>query len=180
MVTANPQAISGVSVENENVVMTVYPSICKTSIGRLIGRLMELFPLRIPICGIRLSYLIFGPVLAPLGLLIYIATKLHIPPLFFGERYVVSNRQVQIWSSMGNRRINEAALSDIEEIEIRQEPGQVFYRASDLHFINSKGELILTLGSVPHAQNLREVINKTRFARSQVGESLKTIEARSA
>ena len=57
MSIGNVQAISGVSAGVENVVMTVYPSIAATGIGRLLGCLYESIPSRI--CGIKLSNLLF-------------------------------------------------------------------------------------------------------------------------
>ena len=63
MRAAKPQAISGVSAGYESIIETLYPSIAASGIGRAIGRAMDSIPLRI--WGVPLSYLLFGPLLAP-------------------------------------------------------------------------------------------------------------------
>ena len=45
--------------------MTEFPSVAASGIGRLIGQIMDSIPIRI--FGVKLSYLLFGLPLAPLG-----------------------------------------------------------------------------------------------------------------
>ena len=56
--SSRPQAISGVST-GQNEIMTVYPSICAGGLGRLLGKLYECIPVRIPFLGPKISNLLF-------------------------------------------------------------------------------------------------------------------------
>ena len=86
------QAIAGVSPTTEARIMTEFPSVGASGIGCLVGQLMESIP--ISIFGVKLSYLLFGLPLAPLGMLLFLWNR----P--FGARYILTNRSVQSWSSL--------------------------------------------------------------------------------
>ena len=169
--TPKPPAISGVSASAETVVMIKYPSICCRGIGRALGSLYESIPAP-KINGIKPSYLLFPLPTAPFAALGYLTLKVS------GERYVLTNRSVQICSSLGNRRIASVALSDIDEIEVIQQTGQKFFKAADLYLLNSEGESLATVAAVPHAEGFRQTILKARDALVQVEAALATIEAR--
>ena len=64
------QAIAGVSPTSESRIMTEFPSVAASGIGRLIGQIMDSIPLSI--FGVKLSYLLFGLPLAPLGMLLFL------------------------------------------------------------------------------------------------------------
>jgi hypothetical protein len=117
------QAIAGVSPTLESRIMTEFPSIGATTLGRLIGQLLDSVPAKI--CGVKLSYLIFGLPLAPLGLLLFLLNRL-------GSRYILTNRSVQIWSTMGSQRTSSVDLNDIASVELDELPGQSFFRAADI------------------------------------------------
>src|SRR5262245_54492758 len=106
------QAISGVSAGAENKVMTVYPSMAATGIGRLLGNLYDSIPLKIN--GVKLSHLLFPLPLSPIALGLYFWMKAA------GVRYVLTNRSIQIWASLGARLRSQAPLGEISEIEITQ------------------------------------------------------------
>lgn len=163
-------AISGVSAVAESEIMTVYPSVACTGLGRLMGRLYESVPLRI--FGIKLSYLLFVPFGAPLGALGYLLLKLT------GERYVLTNRAVQRQKALGSNKLAQVLLADLDQVVEHQGPGQVFYHASDLHLLNAKGERVLLLAGVPHAAIFRQTIVEARDARKQVASALETIRSR--
>lgn len=170
MATTKSQAISGVSAETENVVMSVWPSIAATGLGRLMGQLYESIPLKIS--GIKLSYLLFALPTVPWALLLYFHTKL------FRNNYVLTNRSVQKWTVLGGRLVSQVSLADIGEIELDELPGQFFYNAADLVLIGNDGKPAMTLESVPCPDVFRETVLKARDARLQVAASLATIAAR--
>ena len=69
-------------------------------------------------------------------------------------------------------------LADITAMQVAQQPGQQFYHASDLLILNAKGDVVMRLEGLPHAEIFRENITKARDASMQVQASLATINAR--
>jgi hypothetical protein len=170
MSSKRPPAISGVTSSAEAPIASVYPSIAATGLGRLLGQIYESIPLRI--CGLKLSNLLFVLPTAPIAASIYLLQKIG------GTRYLLTNRALQAWQSLGNMRVASVNLSDISDVEIHQDPGQVFFRAADLFILNKAGVRILTLAGVPFADIFRRTILEARDARQQVAASLDTIRAR--
>lgn len=171
--TMRPPAIAGVSSGNASALVAfIYPSIAAQWPGRAIGQLMESIPVKIG--GIKLSYLLFG-----------LPAALAAVPGFFllkltGEFYAVTNRSVQLRSSMGNRLRREVPLSEIDEVVVHQLPGQEFYPAGDIELLSKAGDTLLTLPGVPRAEVFRQTILEARDARRQIEASLSTIKARQA
>ncbi|MEY3172893.1 MAG: hypothetical protein RLZZ436_806 [Planctomycetota bacterium] len=163
------QAIAGVSPGLEAKIMTEFPSVGAGSIGRLIGVLMDLIPVRV--LGIKLSYLIFGLPMAPLGALCFFLRLL-------GSRYVLTNRSVQIMGGLGSQKTGSAELSAIDDVEIQVQPGQDFFRAADLRLKSSNGQTLLVLPGVADAAAFRNAILRAAEARRLVQSSLATINAR--
>ncbi len=164
------QAIAGVSPTSESRIMTEFPSVAASGIGRLIGQIMDSLPIRI--FGVKLSYLLFGLPLAPLGMLLFLLNR----P--FGSRYILTNRSVQVWSSLGTQRTAVADLNDIAEVELDQRPGQAFFRASDICLKSASGKTILRLDGVCDAGAFRNAIQRAMQSRRLVQSSLATIAAR--
>ena len=163
------QAIAGVSPSTESRIMTEFPSVGATPMGRMIGLLMDLIPLRI--LGVKLSYLLFGLPLAPLGLLFYLLNRL-------GSRYILTNRSVQIWSAMGSERSSTVDLNEIAEVELDELPGQAFFRASDIRLKSANGKTIMRLAGVADAGAFRNAIQQAMQSRRLVQSSMATIAAR--
>jgi len=163
------QAIAGVSPILESRIMTEFPSVGATSIGRLIGQLMDAVPAKV--CGVKMSYLIFGPMLAPLGLLIFLLNKL-------GSRYVLTNRSVQIWSTMGSQRTGIVDLNEITDVDLYELPGQSFFRCSDIRLKGASGQTLMRLSGVADAGPFRNAIQRAVESRRLVQASLATINAR--
>ena len=157
------QAIAGVSAGSENQLMTKWPSIAALGLGRFLGQLMASVPIR---------FLLALPVGAPVGVLLYFVQKVT------GERFTITNKSVQRWTGLGGRMIQRIELSDIANIEVRQQSGQAFYNASDLLLLNAKGDVAMRLEGLPHADIFRENITKARESFLRVQESLNTIKAR--
>lgn len=164
-----PQAISGVST-GENQVMTVFPSICAGALGRLLGSLYDCIP--VPVLTTKLSRLLFVLPTAPLGALLYGLSK------FFGNKYVLTNNSVEIWSVVGRKRGGTVPLADIAGFETTQRNGMDFFQASDLDLLSEAGDTLLTLPGLPRAEVFAETIMKAQKAKSSVASSLATIEAR--
>ena len=165
-----PPAISGLSAGRQNLVMAVYPSIAATGIGKWLGQLYGCLPMKV--CGIKLSHLLFPLPTAIIGVLVFFHLKL------FGEVYALTNKTVQLRRSIGNRLIREVPLSEIDQIVIRQEPGQEFYPAADIYLLNKAGQTLMSLPGVPRADVFRQTLLEARSARNQVAASLATISAR--
>jgi len=167
-----PAAISGVSAISEATILTTYPSIASTGIGRLLGRLYDSIPLKI--CGIKLSHLLFVLPTAPIAALLYFVLKAT------GYRYVLTNRSVQKWAALGSRRESQVSLTDIDQVVVHEEPGQAFFRAADLYLLNKAGDRLMVLEGVPYPAILRQTILEARDARLQVTASLEAIRSRPA
>ena len=163
------QAIAGVSPTLESRIMTEFPSIGATALGRLIGQLLDSVPAKI--CGVKLSYLIFGLPLAPLGLLLFLLNRL-------GSRYILTNRSVQIWSTMGSERTSSVDLNDIASVELDQLPGQSFFRAADIRLKAASGQTIMLLSGVADAGAFQNAIRGAVQSRRLVQASLATMNAR--
>ena len=166
-----PVAISGVSASTEAEIMTVYPSIAATGVGRALGSLYDAVPLRI--MGLKLSHLLFVLPTAPIAVLLYFMQKAP------GQKYVLTNRSFQIWYALGSRKITQVPLIDVTDVVVRQLAGQAFYKAADLVLIGGKGnDEIMTLPGVPYPAIFRQTILEARDARQLVTKSLETIKAR--
>lgn len=169
--SSRPQAISGVST-GPNEIMTVYPSICAGGIGRLLGKLYECIPVRVPFVGPKISNLLFVLPTAPFALLLYALQKLS------GNKYILTNESVEIWSFIGKKRSGTIALTDIADVQATQKSGQEFFHASDLELLSESGDTLLTLPGLPRAEVFGETILKAQTAKSSVDKSLAAIEAR--
>ncbi len=163
------QAIAGVSPTLESRIMTEFPSVGATSIGRLVGQLMDAIPAKV--CGVKLSYLIFGPALAPVGLLIFLFNKL-------GSRYILTNRSVQIWSTMGSQRTGVVDLNEIFSVDLHELPGQAFFRCADIRLNGANGQTLMRLSGVADAGAFRNAIQGAVQSRRLVQASMATIAAR--
>ena len=144
------QAISGVSASSEAEVMTEYPSLASSGVGQLLGNLYESFPVRL--FGLMKLSHVFALLTVPIGLPLYFLQKA------FGERYVLTNRNVQVWTARRTRMVSSVALADVVYVELEQQPGQVFYQASDIHLKGASGDTVLTLKGVKDAGSFRNAI----------------------
>ena len=151
--------------------MTEYPSIAAVLPGQLLGRLYECVPIRVLGMGPSLSH-VFALLTAPIGVLLYALQKL------FGHRYVLTNRSVQVWASRTSRLISSISLDDFDHLELRQGPGQVFFKAHDILFIASSGKTVMTLSGVKDAGSFRNAIQGAADARRLVKQSMDRIAAR--
>lgn len=170
MLLQKPAPISGVSAGKEALVQVVHPSIAANGAGKALGNLYDCLPVRVG--GVKLSHLLFALPTAPIGMLVYLWIKV------FGNKYVLTNRSVQIQGSLTGRIIDQVPLDKVADVRIRLEPGQAFYPAGDLYLVNAKGESLLVLPGVPWPDVFLHTILDARNARVHTESSLKTIGAR--
>jgi len=171
MVTATaPQPISGVSAGREAVIEDVFPSISAAGLGQFLGRLMDSIP--VSINGIRLSQVLFAPLVAPLALIGYFQFKVT------GPVYILTNRNIQKRGALSRGLLQQVTLADIDNIEIVVRPGQQFYQAGDLNLVNAKGEVLMELQGIPRPERFRQIILDAREARIRNDHSLEVIKSR--
>jgi hypothetical protein len=115
--------------------------------------------------------LIFGLPLAPLGLLLFLLNRL-------GSRYILTNRSVQIWSTMGSQRTSSVDLNDIASVELDELPGQSFFRAADIRLKAASGQTVMVLSGVADAGAFQNAIRGAVQSRRLIQSSLATMNAR--
>lgn len=169
MANLKKQPISGVSPSGEVEIRWRFPSIAATWIGKLIGQICDLIPVKI--WGVKLSYPL-ALALAPLGALEYFRLKL------LGEKYVLTNRSIQRWAAFGVNQRQSVSLSDIADIEVHRQSGQEFFDAGDLVVMDAKGNPIMTLAGVQQPDVFRSAVLEARDARVETQKALATINAR--
>jgi hypothetical protein len=172
-----PQAISGVSAGTEAEITTAYPSLAATGLGRAVGRMCEGVLVTHGVSWPRLLitlplWLVVVPIAMTVTLLLYFVTKIS------GQRFVLTNRNLQVRQMIGVRLNGQVSLADIKNIAIREQPGQAFYKAADLLIQGADGKTILRLEGVQRPAVFRQTILEARDARQQVEESLKAIQSR--
>lgn len=172
MAVATAQPIAGVPSTREIDIESVYPSVASTLLGQLVGGIMSAAA-GLPVLPFRLLVMVvLGALLAPLGLLAYIITKL------FGNRYVLTNRSVQVRRMIGGNRLQQVALADVADVVIERLPSQAFLRVGDLTLRNAQGNDLLTIPAIPYPQRFRQIILDARDARTSADESLARIRSR--
>ncbi|MCA9070700.1 MAG: PH domain-containing protein, partial [Planctomycetaceae bacterium] len=140
----------------------------------------------LPLPGTKLSSFFTSPLrllALPLCLIAFPVCVLISPALYFlqkafGQRYVLTNRSIQSWSSVGHRLVGSVPLQQVGGVEVVQKNGQEFFHAADLNILDSRGETVLTLAGVPRADVFRHTILEARDARTYVEAALATIGGR--
>jgi hypothetical protein len=152
------QSIAGVSPPDlaEVTVMTVWPSVAATSIGRLLGRAYQ-WKVGIP------------PILT-LGNLIKLAAIPIVIPLYMGKlaprlgrRYTLTNRRVLIQTGLSDHIVGQVSLDDFDAIDVVVLPGQEWHRAGELVFRKGQVETF-RLSGVPLPQTFRRTCLETHAA----------------
>lgn len=169
-VATQTQAIAGVSAGKDRVIEITYPSVAALGLGQLIGQICESIPTKI--CSIKLSYLLFALPVAPLGALLYLSQKVT------GNRYVLTNRGVEIRKSIGNRLEKRVELADIADVTTNVVSGQEFHNAADVQLRDAKGSVLATLSGVSAPDRLKSAILEARSARVHNDAAFAQIAAR--
>jgi hypothetical protein len=160
------QAIAGVTPpeQAEVTIMTVWPSMASSELGRALGRA---YATRI---GIG-KFFTLGKLIAlaaiPLALALYFW---NLRP-WGCRRYRLTNRRVII--QRGMRRFDErwVALEDFDSIEVAVLPGQEWYKAGELIF--NKGQIeTFRLHGVKSPQSFRHTCLKAQLGYTSVRNAM--------
>lgn len=164
------QAIAGVTPAQvgEATIMTVWPSIAGTSIGRLFGRLF----------GIRAGagFLTIGNMIAlasiPVMLPLYFLRKVP----FWIQRYRLTNRRVIVERGVKGRIEQFVDLDRFDAIDIVIQPGQEWYPAGDLIFRRGATETF-SLRGVLRPETFRQTCLKAHQAYVGVRKAVSLVSA---
>ena len=164
------QAIAGVTPAQvgEATIMTVWPSIAATGIGRFFGGLF----------GIRagVGFLTVGNMIAlaaiPIMLPLYFFRKVP----FWIERYRLTNRRVIVERGVKGRIQQFVDLDRFDAIDVVIQPGQEWYPAGDLIFRRGATETF-SLRGVLRPETFRQTCLKAHQAYVGVRKAVSLVSA---
>lgn len=153
------QAIAGVTPSQvaEATIMTVWPSICAYPSGRFLGTLYAIeFP------GINRVFRL-GNLIAllsiPHALLLYFWKVLP----YVGTKYTLTNRRVVVQRGLNGVDERSVKLDNFDNIRIVVQPGQAWFQAGDLVFLNGNRE-VFRLQGVSRPEAFRMACLKTHMS----------------
>ena len=154
-IMANTQTISGVvpPAVAEATVMTVWPSVAATGLGRALGRFYRIKSGFGPLTIGRLALL----ATVPLGLMLYLSMRMP----WAIRRYRLTNRRVVIEQGVVPRILQYVDLGQFDAIDVVVAPGQEWYAAGDLVFRRGPIET-LRLPGVSRPQSFRQTCLEVR------------------
>jgi hypothetical protein len=171
------QAIPGVapSQRSEVTIMTVWPSLSATGIGKLFGRLYAInagiHPFGVPLTLGRLIALFSAPLMAA----IYFLMRLpRVPLVLVGFpnamcwHYRLTNRRVVMENPYHAGEIKSVTLDRFDAIDVVVQPGQAWYKAGDLVFRQGATETFRIEG-VPRPETFRQTCMKAHLSFVGVG-----------
>jgi len=158
------QMIAGVVPPDtaEATVMTVWPSVASTGLGRALGRIYRIRDGFGPISIGRLALLATIPV----GLALYLSMRLP----WAIRRYRLTNRRVAIERGVGGEVVQFVDLDRFDAIDVVVEPGQEWYAAGDLVFRRGQIET-LRLPGVSRPESFRRTCLEVRQSYMSVAEA---------
>lgn len=139
----------------EATIMTVWPSVAATGLGRALGRLYRIREGFGPISIGRLSLL----ATIPIGLALYLSLRMP----WAIKRYRLTNRRVRIEQGINPRVLQYVTLDAFDAIDLVVSPGQEWYAAGDLVFRRGQIET-LRLPGVSRPEAFRRVCLEARQA----------------
>lgn len=151
------QSVSGVVPPSvaEATIMTVWPSVASTGLGRMLGRLYRIKEGFGPISIGRLSLLASIPV----GLALYLSLRMP----WAIKRYRLTNRRVTIEQGINPQVKQFVTLDAFDAIDLEVGPGQEWYAAGDLVFRRGPIET-LRLAGVSRPEGFRRACLNARQA----------------
>ena len=128
------QAIAGVTPASvgEVTVMTVWPSVAKFPVGKILGQCYSISAGIYPLTIGNLAALASIPI--ALGLYF-----LRIAPVY-GQRYRLTNRRIVVLRGIKGVEVKSVDLDRFDSIELDAQPGMAWYDAADLVFKQGKVE----------------------------------------
>ncbi|MBA2117118.1 PH domain-containing protein [Bremerella alba] len=147
------QAIAGLTLssQHESTALIVWPSVSATSIGQFLGRLYE------KKAGV--SFFTVGNLFVLLSIPIAVPLYLWNALPVVGTRYRITNRHVNVERGIQGAMERQIALDEFDQIEVRQLPGQAWFRSADLVFFKG-GQQVFALPGVPYPESFRAACNK--------------------
>ncbi len=122
----------------EATIMTVWPSVASTGVGKALGRLYRIREGFGPVSIGRLALL----ATIPIGLVLYLSLRLP----WAIKRYRLTNRRVCIEVGINPRVMQYVALDGFDSIDVDVSLGQEWYAAGDLVFRRGQIETLRLLG----------------------------------
>jgi hypothetical protein len=173
------QPIAGVAPSQlrEVTIMTVWPSLCATGFGRLMGRAyaLEYGPriFGVPITLGRLLALASSPLMAA----VYFLMRLpRFPFVLVGIKnpfcwhYRLTNRRILMENPYRRGEIKSVALDRFDAIDVVVQPGQAWYKAGDLVFRQGQVETFRIAG-VPRPETFRQTCLKAHMSYAGVAKA---------
>jgi hypothetical protein len=156
-------SISGVvpPAAAEATIMTVWPSVSSTGLGRALGRLYRIRAGFGPLSIGRLALL----ATVPIGLILYLSLRMP----WSIRRYRLTNRRVTIEQGINPEVKQFTALDAFDAIDVDVAVGQEWYAAGDLVFRRGAIET-LRLAGVSRPESFRRVCLEARQAYVGVAE----------
>ena len=150
-------SISGVVPPSvaEATIMTVWPSVASTGLGKALGRLYRIREGFGPVSIGRLSLL----ATIPIGLVLYLSLRLP----WAIKRYRLTNRRVAIEVGINPRVVQYVALDNFDAIDVDVSPGQEWFAAGDLIFRRGQIET-LRLAGVSRPESFRRACLSAHLA----------------
>lgn len=163
------QSIAGVSPPGvtETTVMTVWPSVASTSLGKSLGRVFRIREGFGPLSFGRMALL----ACTPIGLMLYLSLRLP----WAIQRYRLTNRRVIVERGVRPRIQQYVDFDQFDSIEVAVEPGQEWYEAGDLVFRKGQVETF-RLPGVSRPESFRQTCLKVQ----QSYRSVAAIQAHAA
>lgn len=149
------QAIAGVSPPSvsETTIMTVWPSLAATGIGRGLGRLYGI--------SIGIGWLTLGKLIVLLSIPVVLPLFFLMLLPFSSRRYRLTNRRVIIEKGVAGRPERWVELDRFDAIDVVVLPGQAWYPAGDLVFRNGQVETF-RLSGVMRPETFKQTCLKAR------------------
>lgn len=139
----------------EATIMTVWPSVASTSLGRTLGLLYRIKSGFGPVSIGRLALL----ATIPLGLGLYLSLRAP----WAIRRYRLTNRRVTIEQGINPQVKQFVTLDGFDSIDVEVSPGQEWYASGDLVFRRGPIET-LRLAGVSRPESFRRVCLEARQA----------------
>ena len=139
----------------ETTIMTVWPSVASTGLGKVLGRLYRIREGFGPVSIGRLALL----ATMPIGLVLYLSLRLP----WAIKRYRLTNRRVRVEQGINPKVVQFVALDGFDSVEVEVSPGQEWYAAGDLIFRRGQIET-LRLPGVSRPESFRRVCLEARQA----------------
>ncbi len=112
-----------------------------TGLGKKLGELYESIPTRI--WGLKISNLIFCPILIPVSLALYFVLK-----IFWRALHAHQSKRAVLEIARKSKGFR-GFLNDVTAVQVYQGAGDLFYKAGDIYLVGKGGEHLMVLRGSP-------------------------------